>query len=157
MANKMLAFASKSSRRHVRAKISKRGKALNEPRRPSTKSMEYTTAYYFAHDLVMHCHLTPPDRVGRELLQSSWVGYPLFTEATNDIGTIPIYCRLDDLTLAKLIDSQQTKESLHANWQTEFDCAGMIKARRMPLGFAAKMWVNVGDMDRDGSPATQAG
>ena len=33
----------------------------------------------------------------------------------------------------------------------------MVKASRMPLGYAAKMYIQVGDIDRNGRAATQAG
>ena len=39
----------------------------------------------------------------------------------------------------------------------EFDRKKNNKASRMPLGFAAKMFVPVGDIDRNGHAATQAG
>ena len=45
-------------------------------------------------------------------------------------------------------------EALHNTPQSD---NGMIKARRMPLGFAAKIYVQVGDIDRNGHAATQAG
>lgn len=38
-----------------------------------------------------------------------------------------------------------------------YKLCGMIKARRMRLGFAAKMHVKVGDIDRNGKKATRAG
>lgn len=36
-----------------------------------------------------------------------------------------------------------------AKLPAEFDVAGMIRATRIPLGFAAKMWVKEGDIDLD--------
>lgn len=88
---------------------------------------------------------------------TQWKGYPLFAEEIDDTGDIPRGCRLDDGTLAFLVDKYTDRKKLHTQWPTEIDSNGMIKARRMPLGFAAKMYVQVGDIDRNGHPATQAG
>ena len=45
----------------------------------------------------------------------------------------------------------------HSRWPVEFDSKKNIKASQMPLGYAAKMWVNAGDVDRHGKPASSDG
>ena len=62
---------------------------------------------------------------------------------------LPSACRLDDLTIANLIDAK----TLNSKWPVEFDQKKNIKAARMPLGFAAKMWVSEVDTDRHGRVA----
>ena len=53
-------------------------------------------------------------------------------------------------TLSKLIDDNQRGKYLNRRWPTEFDTKRMVKATRMPLGFSAKMYVQVGGLDRNG-------
>ena len=54
---------------------------------------------------------------------------------------IPNNCRIDDYTVAKLLDSGMTAKALNFKWPMEIDQKKMVKAVRMPLGFAAKMFV----------------
>ena len=44
---------------------------------------------------------------------------------------------------------------MHDPWPAEFDNNGMVKARRMPLGHAAKMQVTIGEIDRNGVEAVE--
>ena len=126
---------------------------------PTAQSKQYLTAYYIKYDAHKHSGLRAPTQSGRELSMSSWAGYPLYAEDVGEISGIPKGCRLDDRTLAVVIEKSGStkKRSLNAKWPTEFDTNDMIKARRMPLGFAAKMYVNEGDLDRNGDAATRAG
>lgn len=39
---------------------------------------------------------------------------------------------------------------LNKNWPAEFDVRGMIRATRVPMGAAAKVWVDVGAIDVNG-------
>ena len=57
--------------------------------------------------------------------------------------------RVDDLTASKVL-SHYGPKILHARWLAEFDLKGMIRATRVPLGRAAKRWVNRGERDVDG-------
>ena len=92
------------------------------------------------------------------MLLSSWESYPLYAGGFKaHTGLPPFGCRLDDLTIATLIEAMTSKQSLGKLWLAEFDNNGMIKARRMPLGYAAKMQVAVGDLDRNGIPAIEGG
>ena len=142
--------------RHIRAAITKKGLMPHKPRTPSKESKKYATAYYQQYDASKHLRLTPPPKSGnRELSMSLWEGYPLYSEeCIIDSSYIPISCRLDDLTVANLLDIM-TGNILHAGWPTEFDANGMIKAQRMPLGYAAKMYVVEGMVDRNGKIASR--
>lgn len=112
----------------------------------------------FADDARKHVHIERPAQSGRELSLGNWAGYPFFAQDTDDVSDIPNGSRLDDYTVALLIDSgNNTGNSLNSIWSTEFDTNGMIKARRMPLGYAAKMYVREGDLDRNGQAATSDG
>lgn len=57
---------------------------------------------------------------------------------------VPTACRQNDLTLSKLIDANLSAKTLGTKWPVELGQKKMIKAVRMPLGFAAKMWVDEG-------------
>ena len=58
--------------------------------------------------------------------------------------------RLDDLTVSRVI-GKFTKKELHRYWPVDFDRDGMIRVKRVPLGDAAKVWVNAGEEDIDGN------
>ena len=142
---------------HVRKTTDVHDKSLNRPRNPTAHSKKYLTANYLRYDANKHFDIDSPDQTGRELPLSAWVGYPLFTEAFSKTSLVPKGCRLDDRTLAALVESDETTSHLSTTWSTEIDSRRMIKARRMPLGFAAKMYVNEGNRDRNGQPCTSAG
>lgn len=56
--------------------------------------------------------------------------------------------------MAKLLDDGKGAKWLNKRWSVEIDKKKMVKAVRMPLGFAAKMYVMEGDVDRHGNTAT---
>ncbi|KAL9040787.1 MAG: hypothetical protein Q9214_004344 [Letrouitia sp. 1 TL-2023] len=70
-----------------------------------------------------------------------------------EIADIPTHgVRLDDLLVAKVLESGSfTKPQLHGKWPAEFDLEGMVRARRIPLGYAAKRYVEAGEKDVDGN------
>lgn len=60
--------------------------------------------------------------------------------------------RLDDLAASRALTQLRPRE-LFSRWPAVFDTAGMVRATRIPLGLAAKMWVEEGDVDLDGVAA----
>ena len=73
-----------------------------------------------------------------------------------DIHTIPkTGVRLDDLTASRVL-GRFTAKQLHEYWPAEFDTKGMIRAVRVPLGDASKMYVHAGEIDADGKTAGSA-
>lgn len=58
--------------------------------------------------------------------------------------------RVDDFLAGKLLMSHYGAKILHEAWPAEFDHNGMIRATRIPLGHAAKLWRSVGERDVDG-------
>ena len=56
--------------------------------------------------------------------------------------------RVDDRVAAMLID--QLPRKLLPQWLVDFDHAGMIRTRRVPLGNAAKKYFRAGDVDAEG-------
>ncbi|KAL8705124.1 MAG: hypothetical protein Q9201_001727 [Fulgogasparrea decipioides] len=68
------------------------------------------------------------------------------------IAQLPKYgIRLDDLTVSKILVSSLRRHQLSEYWQGEFDQQAMVRATRVPLGYAAKEYKNVGDIDIDGN------
>lgn len=97
----------------------------------------------------------PPTPVsGRFTKYENYDNYHLFINPTiTNIKSIPTSgVRLDDLTVSKVMVGEEgmTASLLNKSWPAEFDMEGMIRATRMPLGYAAKIWVRVGDVDVDG-------
>lgn len=75
------------------------------------------------------------------------------------IADIPVTgVRLDDLTISRVIELFKAS-ILHKNWPADFDKNGMVRATRVPLGHAAKVWIEEGEQDVDGEvvEAGQAG
>ena len=58
--------------------------------------------------------------------------------------------RLDDLTVALVGTEGYSNEKLVSAWRAEFDEKGMVRASRVPLGHAAKVFCKEGDVDLDG-------
>ena len=73
--------------------------------------------------------------------------------AVSEIPTSGI--RLDDMTIAFVL-MRCSQSTLHKNWPADFDARGMVKARRIPLGHAAKSWKSEGMVDIDGYVLTKA-
>ena len=89
---------------------------------------------------MVYCYVTPLEKTGREILLSSWEDYPLYIEGFKAYIGLPLFsCRFDDLIITTLIKATTSKQSLGKLWLAEFDNNGMIKARRMPLGYTAKI------------------
>ena len=130
-----------------------KGKLLKESRYPSTESRKrYTTRAYPPYDPDEHDHLVRPSKTN--LIMKDMEGYPLWMEPFGNPELISTACRLDDLTIANLIDYGLETKTLNERWPVEFDQKGNIRALRMPLGFAAKMYVSAGERDRNGNVAT---
>ena len=63
--------------------------------------------------------------------------------------------RLDDRTVALIATKGYTKEKLNSSWRADFDVHGMVRATRVPLGHAAKVFCREGDVDLDGHALTK--
>ena len=70
-----------------------------------------------------------------------------------DIGMIPRSgVRLDDLTISNVLVGLPLVQ-LHPKWPADFALEGMPRAKRLPLGFVAKMKVKARDRDVYGKRA----
>ena len=63
--------------------------------------------------------------------------------------------RLDDLTASRVL-GQFTVKELNEYRPAKFDTKGMIRAVRVPLGDASKMYVHAGEIDADGKTVESA-
>ena len=109
------------------------------------------------YDKDIHSSYLAPDVNPGDILMRDYKGYPLWVHEYTKLDDVPTNCRIDDLTISKLIDEGKPAKFYNSNWPIEFDKKKMIKSARMPLGFAAKMHVNKGDKDRHGNLATEPG
>ena len=134
--------------------MTKYGRRLEEPREPSKESSKCNTAYHPQYRADLHANVQRPPLEGREYVQSMFAGLPLFTE---DHTHCPMGCLLIDRAVARLIDLGNPPSVLSSNFPVEFDTNGMVKVRRMPKGYAAKIWVKKGDIDRNGVAASVEG
>ena len=106
---------------------------------------------------------TLPTAVNHKFVKfSDYNHYQLYSNPTlTDLNSIPTAgVRIDDLTISRLLGQPGWGPArLHRNWPADIDLNGMVRASRMPLGYAAKMWVAEGDMDINGNvaQADQAG
>ena len=142
----------------VAVHVSTRRQGIGHPRLPSQHLRLYDTSRYILYD---------PEKgnVGPRVTQKfrTFAQYDEFTlfmnpaiETFDDIPTSGV--RLDDMTVA-FVMIRCTLKTLYANWPADFDLEGMIRARRVPLGHAAKFWKAEGDVDVDGNvvPKGEAG
>ena len=131
---------------------------LKEAWFPSSDSKSrYTTKAYEEYDKDLHENNVNPDVASGDTIMKDFRGYPLWIGEFLSKDDIPTNACIDDYTVAKLLDAEQSTKWYNARWPVELDKKKMIKAVRMPLGFAAKMWVNEGDIDRNGHTASRAG
>ena len=81
--------------------------------------------------------------------------YPLFMEKLEiEKMNIPLFCRLDDLTINVLLQQQVTPKFLSESWPVKFDRRGIVRATRLPLGRPYKIWITTGEVDDNGYVAT---
>lgn len=80
-----------------------------------------------------------------------------FVDSMKRIPTAGV--RVDDMTVAFiLLDSTPTSRfTLHYRWPVDFDQNGMVRATRVPLGHAKKVWCEEGTRDMDGIPVPPGG
>ncbi len=117
-------------------------------RKPTGRVLEYVEEHYTNYDLVNPA--PPPAVFGPFLSFAQYDTYQLYSNPRlKDINTVPTSgVRIDDLTISKVIGNL-TQITLHRHWPADLDMRGMIRARRVPLGRAAKMWVDAGTKDID--------
>jgi len=121
---------------------------IKSPRVPTPGLKIYTTEHYHFYDPQLN-NVGRPVK-GRFVSFKQYDGYTLYMNARlRDVDTIPTSgVRLDDLTISKVL-SVFSRKKLSQAWPAEFDTKGMVRATRVPLGCAAKRWVDVGESDAD--------
>ena len=121
-------------------------RTIKEPRLPTKSQLIYTTEHYKLYDVVK---IEPV--VGPFVSFGKYDDYRLYVNPVLDkIEDIPIVgVRLDDLTVSRVLGHLGPR-ALNRSWPAEFDQQGMVRATRIPLGLAAKMWVKAGKVDLDG-------
>ncbi|KAL9630855.1 MAG: hypothetical protein Q9164_006207 [Protoblastenia rupestris] len=113
-------------------------KVIKDARAPSMGDKKYNTEYYEHYD-----HENPKKVdvvVGPFSSPEHYNKYPLYIKAALDnVNAVPTMgVHLDDLTISRVI-TEFNAGQLNSYWRAEFDQKGMIRARRIPLGHAAKM------------------
>ena len=140
------------------ASTSKKRRVIGLPYEPSTHMLSYGTARYEIYDPRKSNYSTYVNKPFTSFNQYN--DYTLYMNPTlEDASSIPSQgVRVDDMTAAFVLNTCVPK-ILHGKWPADFDTAGMIRGKRVPLGYAAKFWKNVGDVDLDGHgvPAGQEG
>ena len=136
----------------------KKKQATNLPKDPTRATLRYGTAHYTPYDPILKNTGPPNNEPFRSFAQ-----YDRFTLYMNpnvkNLHDIPCEgVRLDDLTAALVLDRFSHK-TLNKNWPAEFDIKGMIRGNRVPIGHAAKVWKNEGELDvyGDSVPVDGAG
>ena len=128
----------------------KRRVVTGSARPPTSTYRKYTTEYYAPYDHANPQQIQP--FTAKFTSFSNYDHYVLFSKSTinhpNEIPSAGV--RIDDLTISRVI-GRMSAVNLHRNWPADLDHCGMVRATRMPLGKAAKMNVEVGDIDIDGN------
>ena len=136
----------------------KKYRVIKEPRPPTYTYRKYHTGHYTPYD--------PIKRNAGPAAASKFSTFSQYDQLTlymnpmvTTVDDIPVKgVRLDDMTVALVLDKCGQK-TLSENWPAEFDAQGMIRATRVPLGYAAKTWEEEGavDVDRNVVPVGGAG
>ena len=129
----------------------KKQQATEVPKDPTEATLRYDTAHYTLYDPILKNTGPPNNEKFR-----SYAQYDRFTLYMNpdvkNLDDVPCKgVRLDDLTAALVLDNFSRK-TLHKNWPADFDSTGMIRGTRVPIGHAAKVWKNEGELDVIGDP-----
>lgn len=130
--------------------ITKGKQVTGEARVPSSKLRRYKTSFYYRYIPGVSTPIEPVRGPFKAFYY--YDHYLLFIQ--DDLKTVEEVptsgVRIDDLTISRIIQKFKTCE-LHRNWPADLDQRGMIRATRMPLGNAAKIWVNAGEADVNGN------
>ena len=135
----------------------KQSRVIGTPRKPRDWMLRYCTAFYASFDPTKPKDVPPPITEAFSKF-SQFDDYLLYTSSPKSIELIPTQgVRLDDLAVAWVLMSGMSKKVLNQNWPAEFDTKGMVRASRVPLGRAAKVWITAGQKDLDGEEAGKSG
>ena len=130
---------------------SKKQRIIKPPRAPPAHLRIFDTDYYIIYNATLQNQGPAVDGPFRNYHQFD--GHALYINPdlkATELDQIPHSgVRLDDLTASKVLSHFDCKV-LCTRWLAEFDLQGMIRATRMPLGRAAKIWVNRGERGVDG-------
>ena len=122
---------------------SKKQRIINSPRKPPPHLLQFHTNRYRRYDETTQNQGAAV--VGRFRHFSQFDDYALYINPDledTELEQIPHSgVRVDDLTASKVL-SHYGRKILRTRWPAEFDQQGMIRATRVPLGRAAKRWVN---------------
>ena len=116
---------------------------------PPPHLMIYSTAHYELYD-----HKSPQMTRPVPGIFTNFADYDHYTLYVNPSLQNPLEVptsgvRVDDLTISRVIE-YFTAANLNKNWPADFDPRGMVRAIRMPMGAAAKAWMDVGEKDING-------
>ena len=128
------------------------------PRKPTPGLLNYDTDHYRPYDATTQNQGAAVLEAFRHFRQ--YDDYALYINPNlkdTELDQIPHSgVRVDDLTASKVLSHYNCK-TLRTRWPAEFDQKGMIRATRVPLGRAAKRWVDPGERDVDGKLAEEEG
>ncbi len=137
---------------------SKKQRIIKPPRKPTPGLLKYDTNHYRIYNEKAQNRGTAvadPFTTFRRYDDYALYINPILKET--ELDRIPYSgVRVDDLTASKVL-SHFDHKTLHTRWPAEFDLKGMIRATRVPLGRAAKRWINRGERDVDGTLVEKEG
>lgn len=121
-----------------------------EGHKPTSAMAKYNTDHYNLYDI------NAPNAIaayeGPFTKYADYDSYELYINPNlTDVNAVPTSgVRIDDLTISRVLLHFKAAK-LCENWPADFDKQGMVRASRVPLGLAAKMWVDVGATDVNGN------
>ncbi|KAK0508530.1 hypothetical protein JMJ35_008806 [Cladonia borealis] len=128
----------------------KKQRIINPPRKPTPGLLKFHTKRYRLYDATIQNRGAAVEGPFRHFGQFD--DYALYINPNlqdPEFEQIPHSgVRLDDLTVSKVL-KYYGRTILRTRWPAEFDQQGMIRATRVPLGRAAKRWVDRGERDVD--------
>ncbi|MCJ1471979.1 hypothetical protein MMC13_000623 [Lambiella insularis] len=157
---------SASGQRQPSSQFNKKGKPLANPRKPNGRQLPYDTQHYPLYDPDLQNfgpQVTERFKPKRDYsLYDQWSLFVwsllnlMLTKANFESMIPPWGVRLDDEAAAFALDNYALT-FLTERWPAEFDSNGIIRAGRVPLGGAYKIYVQAGEVDVDGILCTDPG
>lgn len=117
-------------------------------------AIQHSTDHYtkFDPDKPYHVQATTAQKPFKKCSIYNYGGYHLCMDPniTSALQVPQLPLRLDDRLVAFVYEGFKSRER-HRLWPSEFREDGMVRAGRIPLGFAAKYEYKVGDVDFEGN------
>ena len=101
-------------------RTNKAGKVLKEPRPPTSDPLQlFAAKAYDKYERSKHENNRLPQAAAGDMIMKDFRGYPLWINEFTTPEDIPTKARIDDYTIARLIDATESSTWYNARWPFE--------------------------------------